>query len=151
MWFASGPGLAVYRCEVGFTEVKHGETRQSFMKFVYPVIGSMRRTVCLPTWMVDFYCKCRQIYHTWMLWVCFCLNTWNLKDFWCQRTIGRRLSRLPMSLYSVRWQPSDASFWHWSYLGRNMCENQLHLRIEIRFGIQQLDMRLFNLLSTFDI
>ena len=25
--------------------------------------------VCLPTWMVDFYGKCRQIYHTWILWV----------------------------------------------------------------------------------
>ena len=22
----------------------------------------------LPTWMVDFYGKCRQIYHTWILW-----------------------------------------------------------------------------------
>ena len=30
-------------------------------------IGSMG-LVYLPTWMVDFYGKCRQIYHTWILW-----------------------------------------------------------------------------------
>ena len=30
-------------------------------------IGSMG-LVYLPTFMVDFYGKCRQIYHTWMVW-----------------------------------------------------------------------------------
>ena len=35
---------------------------------VYPK-GSMG-LVYLPTWMADFYGKCRQIYHTWILWVC---------------------------------------------------------------------------------
>ena len=32
-------------------------------------IPSMGGTVYLPTWMVDFYGKCREIYHTWILWV----------------------------------------------------------------------------------
>ena len=31
-------------------------------------IQSMGRTVYLPTSMVDFYAKSREMYHTWMLW-----------------------------------------------------------------------------------
>ena len=38
-----------------------------FSKSSYP-IGSMG-LVYLPTWMVDFYGKCRWICHTWILWV----------------------------------------------------------------------------------
>ena len=44
------------------------EIERSHYKDHYP-IGSMGRTVYLPTWMVDFYGKCRWIYHTWILWV----------------------------------------------------------------------------------
>ena len=36
-------------------------------------IGSMNG-ISIPTWMVDFHGKCRQIYHSWILWVYSCQN-----------------------------------------------------------------------------
>ena len=32
--------------------------------------------------LVDFYGKCRKIYHTWILWVVWFLKFWNSFDFW---------------------------------------------------------------------
>ncbi len=85
-----------------------------------------------------------------MLWVCFCLNT--LEDNWCQRTIGRQLSRLPMSLYSVRWQPSDESFWRWSdlrhniFVSRLVIINSIYWALRSGFWVQQMDRRVLRCL-----
>ena len=50
--------------------------------FLYP-IPSMYGRYMLPTWMVEFYCKCREICHTWIVWVWFFGGCWKHRgDCW---------------------------------------------------------------------
>ena len=44
-------------------------------------IASMGCLVYLPTWMVDFHGKCREIYHTWIVWDIWWVGVWKVSFF----------------------------------------------------------------------
>ena len=60
------------------------DRRRPLEMFPIPSMG----LVYLPTWMVDFYAKCREIYHTWIVWVWFLMVSYEVNIWQPHGSIG---------------------------------------------------------------
>ena len=86
--------------------------------------------VYLPTWMVDFYGKCSQIYHTWILWVFprwDMLVPWSVrislrhcqpsKRPWTSRRALQAVSTRVLRIFCAGPKASKSCSWWWWMLG----------------------------------